>query len=152
MLINNNKFGIYIAPHQRSCSWCFTLNIQYIVLTSAGKVCIEYFCILSSVCRTCVISFKWLPYNSLFWYFSIYLVQKSSCFDALFSYLDILACHLPFASISMFFQQLHMCFYLIVVCSSIIGRVSFDTLSGLVALLPFKLSLLSSIVCTYVCG
>ena len=24
---NNNKFGIYIAPHQRSCYWCFTLNI-----------------------------------------------------------------------------------------------------------------------------
>ena len=27
-----------------------------------------------------------------------------------------------------------MCFYLVLVCSSIIGRVSFDSLSGLVAL------------------
>ena len=25
---NNIKLGIYIAPHQRSCSWCFTLNIH----------------------------------------------------------------------------------------------------------------------------
>ena len=25
---NNNKLGIYIAPHQRSCSWCFTLNLH----------------------------------------------------------------------------------------------------------------------------
>ena len=33
----------------------------------------------------------------------------------------------------MFCQQLRMCFYLVVVCSSTIGRVSFDSRSGLVA-------------------
>ena len=61
-------------------------------------------------------------------------MQKSTCFAVLFSLDDMLACHFPFVSLAMFCQQLHMCLYLIVVCSSIIGRVSFDSLSGLVAL------------------
>ena len=26
-VINNNKLSIYIAPHRRSCAWCFTLNL-----------------------------------------------------------------------------------------------------------------------------
>ena len=47
---------------------------------------------------------------------------------------DILACHFPFGSLAMFCQQLHMCLYLVVLCSSTIGRVSDDSLSGLVAL------------------
>ena len=61
-------------------------------------------------------------------------MQKSTCFAVLFSLGDIIACHFPFVSLTMFCQQLHMCLYLVVVCSSIIGRVSFDSRSGLVAL------------------
>ena len=61
-------------------------------------------------------------------------MHKSTCFAALFSLDDIVACHFPFVSLAMFSQQLHMCLYLVVVCSSIIGRVYFDPLSGLVAL------------------
>ena len=61
-------------------------------------------------------------------------MQKSTCFAVLFSLGDIIACHFPFVSLAMSYQQLHMRLYLVVVCSSIIGRVSFDYLSGLVAL------------------
>ena len=61
-------------------------------------------------------------------------MQKSTCFAVLFSLDDILACHFPFVSLAMFSQQLQMCLYLVVVCSSIIGRISFDSLSGVVEL------------------
>ena len=39
-----------------------------------------------------------------------------------------------FVSPVMFCQQLHICCYLVVVCSIVLSRVSFDFLSGLVAL------------------
>ena len=61
-------------------------------------------------------------------------MQKSTCFAVLISLDDILACHVPFVSLAMCCQQLHVCLHFVVVCSSIIGWVSFDSLSGLVAL------------------
>ena len=75
-------------------------------------------------------------------------MQKSTCFAVLISLDDILAFHFQFVSLAMLYQQLHMCFYLVVVCSSIIGWVSFDSLSGLVALC----SAISSVqYCWYLC-
>ena len=75
-------------------------------------------------------------------------MQKSTCFAVLISLDDILACHFPFVSLAKLCQQLHMCFYLVVVCSSIIGWVSFDSLSGLAALC----SAISSVqYCWYLC-
>ena len=49
----------------------------------------------------------------------------------------------------MFCQQLHTCFYLIVVCSSIIGRVSFDSHSGLVALCYQSSYLFCPVLCVH---
>ena len=76
-------------------------------------------------------------------------MQKYTCFAVLISLDDILACHVPFISIAMCCQQLHVCLHLVVVCSSIIGWVSFDSLSGLVAL--YSVYLLSRIVGRYLC-
>ena len=76
-------------------------------------------------------------------------MQKSTFFAVLISLDDILACHVPFVSLAMCCQQLHVCLHLVVVCSSIIGWVSFDSLSGLVAL--YSVYLLSRIVIVGTC-
>ena len=75
-------------------------------------------------------------------------MQKSTCFAVLVSLDDILVCHFPFVSLAMFCQQLHMCLYLVVVCSSIFGG-SLST-PFLVYFRCVHLSLLSSIVGTVV--
>ena len=74
-------------------------------------------------------------------------MQKSTCFAVLISLDDILACHFPFVSLAMCCQQLHVCLHLVVVCSGIIGWVSFDSLSGLVAL--YSVSSIQN--CWYLC-
>ena len=42
-------------------------------------------------------------------------MQKSTCFAVLVSLDDILACHVPFVSLAMCCQQLHVCLHLVVV-------------------------------------
>ena len=55
---NNNKLGICIAPYQRSCSWCFTLDkytyyfIRYNIMNS-NNVGMQHsrVCVIAAGCR-----------------------------------------------------------------------------------------------------